>query len=76
MRKHSDEEDRVEVRNRCRGADDRAPKETHDPVGNVVWLAGVRPEAGGEQAVAIEDKVNVSIGVQNRKVPAQLPRSE
>ena len=52
MDKHRDEEYGVEVGDDGRGADACAPGEAHDPVGDVVGLAAVRPPAGGEQLVA------------------------
>ena len=52
MDEHHDEEHGVEVGDDGRGADDCAPGEALDPVGNVVGLAAVCPEAAGEQLVA------------------------
>ena len=57
MDKHRDEEDGVEVRDDGRRADDGAPGEALDPVGDVVGLAAVCPEAAGEELVA-EGKVS------------------
>jgi hypothetical protein len=50
--KNGDEEDRVEVRDRARTPDDRAPEEGHSEVGGVVRLPAVLPPAAGQQAVA------------------------
>ena len=62
MDEHRDEEDGVEVRDDGRGADACAPGEAHDPVGDVVRLAAVRPPAGGEQLVARRGGSSVKVG--------------
>jgi hypothetical protein len=38
VNKDGDEEDAIEVRNRSGSADDSAPEEAHDPVGDVVLV--------------------------------------
>ena len=53
MDEHCDEEDGVEVRDRRGRADAETPGETHDPVGDVVRLAGVCPPAVDEETVAV-----------------------
>ena len=55
MDEHNDEEHGVEVRDYGRGADDGAPGEALDPVGDVVGLAAVRPETAGEELVSEEE---------------------
>jgi len=48
-----DEEDTVKVRNRSSSANDSAPKETHDPVGDVVGFARIPPPSAGQKAVSM-----------------------
>ena len=48
-----DEEDRVEVRDGRAGALAETPGQAHDPVGDVVRLARVRPPAVDKQTVAV-----------------------
>ena len=53
MNKNSDEEHGVEVRNRRCRSNAKTPRKTHDPVRNVIGLAGVCPPAIDEETVAV-----------------------
>jgi len=66
VEENDDEEDRVEVGNDGSATDDGTPCERHDPVGNVVGLAAICPEAAGKEAVSV-------LGLDVRRVLDGVP---
>lgn len=74
MQEDNDEEDGVEIGNDGRGADDSAPSETHNPVGDIVGFARVGPESACQETIPAtgHQKTNTKVKSDHRRTHEQF----